>query len=106
MSSSKYHAKRTEVDGIVFDSKREAARYQELKLLQMAGKIESLELQPVYQLLVKSGRSVGKYRADFRYFDVETQEWIVEDSKGVRTPVYRLKRKIVEAVYDIRIVEV
>ena len=103
---TKYHAVRTTIDGITFDSKREATRYQELKLLQRSGLIESLELQPTFQLLVKTGKSVGRYRADFKYFDVAMRVWIVEDSKGVRTPVYRLKKKIVDEVYKIKIDEV
>jgi len=102
---SKYHAVRTEVDGIVFDSKKEAARYQELKLLEFTGEIKQLELQPAFELLVKTGRAVGKYKADFRYLDVHRNKWVVEDVKGMRTPVYRLKKKIVEEVYGIEIVE-
>lgn len=103
---SKYHSVKTEIDGVVFDSKREAARYLELKLLAQAGQIKQLELQPVFNLVVKTGKSVGKYRADFKYYDVARKEWIIEDSKGVRTPVYRLKKKIVEEIYGIRISEV
>jgi len=104
--TTKYHAVKTTIDGITFDSKREATRYQELKLLQRSGLIMGLELQPVFQLLVKTGKSVGKYKADFKYFDPTKKEWIVEDSKGVRTPVYRLKKKIIEEVYKIKINEV
>jgi hypothetical protein len=103
---TKYNAVKTVVDGITFDSKREATRYQELKLLQRSGVIMALELQPVFQLFVKTGKSVGKYKADFKYFDLARKQWIVEDSKGFRTPVYRLKKKIVEEVYKIRISEV
>ena len=100
---NKYHARKTEVDGIVFDSKREAARYSELKLLQAAGEIRDLELQPEYELAV-AGRVVGKYIADFRYMD--GGRVVVEDAKGVRTDVYRLKKKMVEAIYGIKILEV
>lgn len=103
---SKYRAVKTVVNGITFDSKREAARYQELKLLELAGQIKGLELQPVFQLLVKTGKSVGKYKADFKYYDMTKKQWITEDSKGVRTPVYRLKKKIIEEVYGITINEV
>jgi hypothetical protein len=102
---SKYHSVKTTVEGIRFDSKREAARYVELRTLLAAGCIQKLELQPEFQLVVSTGKSVGKYRADFRYYDVDKLEWIVEDVKGVRTPVYRLKKKIVEEVYGIDIVE-
>lgn len=103
---SKYNAVRTVVDNITFDSKKEAARYVELKILESAGQIVSLELQPVFQLLVKSGRSVGKYRADFKYYDCQKRDWVIEDVKGVKTAVYRLKKRIVEEVYGIKIIEV
>lgn len=104
MSYSKYHNKKTEVDGIVFDSKREASRYLELKLLQQAGEIQDLILQPSYELRVEGGKVIGKYFADFKYR--VGMKVVVEDSKGVRTDVYRLKKRIVEAVYGIKIVEV
>jgi hypothetical protein len=103
---SKYHAIKTTIDGIVFASKREATRYQELKLMERAGLISCLELQPVFRLIVKTGKSVGVYKADFKFWDVATKQWIIEDSKGVRTPVYRLKKRIVEEVYQIKISEV
>lgn len=127
---SKYRAVRTEVDGITFASKKEAARYGELKLLEKAGSIRALELQPVFALRVAATRThewkngplagksvtfnvdkkVGVYLADFQYEELtETGgRWdrVVEDVKGVRTPVYRLKKKMVEAIYGITIREV
>jgi len=96
MNKNKYRAVKTEVDGIVFDSKREAARYMELMLLQRAGEISHLELQPVYECVV-NGKKICTYRADFRYFTKLGN--IVEDVKGVKTPIYRLKKKLVEALY-------
>lgn len=93
---NKYKAVRTEVDGITFDSKREATRYMELMLLQRAGEIERLELQPKYDCIV-NGRKICTYRADFRYFTKENS--VVEDVKGMKTAVYRLKKKLVEALY-------
>lgn len=93
---NKYRAVKTEVDGITFDSKREAARYMELMLLQKAGEISRLELQPKYDCVV-NGHKICTYRADFRYFDASNS--IVEDVKGMKTPVYRLKKKLVEALY-------
>lgn len=102
---SKYGAKRTEVDGIVFASKAEARRYQELRLLERAGEIERLELQPRYPLVVNTV-TIGTYVGDFRYLDTRNGRRTVEDVKGVRTPVYRLKCKLVKALYDIDIVEV
>lgn len=105
---NKYHAIKTKVDGITFDSKKEAARYQELKLMERAGLLKQIELQPVFNLIVKTGKSVGVYRADFRYYDMATHQWIIEDvkSQATKTPVYRLKKRIVEEVYKISISEV
>ena len=115
---SKYGAIRTTVDGIVFASKAEARRYAELKLLEKAGRIRDLELQPSFPLEVVSPRNgeviqVGTYRADFRYREIEMHEggfgrWriVIEDVKGMPTPVYRLKKKLMEARYGIAITEI
>lgn len=102
---SKYHNIKTERDGYIFDSKKEAARYQELVLLQLAGVIADLELQPKYDLLV-NGVKIGTYMADFRYKDIATDETIVEDAKGVRTALYRRSKKHMKAQYGIDIKEV
>jgi dsDNA-binding SOS-regulon protein len=104
MPYMKYGNKKTVVDGITFDSKKEAARYVELKMLQQAGEIQDLLLQPSFELRVDGGKVVGRYFADFKYR--QGNRVIVEDVKGVRTDVYRLKKKIVEAVHHIQIVEV
>lgn len=104
---SKYNAKRTEVDGYVFDSKAEAGRYSVLKMLEKADgadRISELELQPKF-LLIINGKKVGTYIADFRYIDSRGNT-VIEDVKGMKTPVYRLKKKIVEALYNIEIVEI
>ena len=103
----KYNAQRTEVDGFVFDSKREARRYQELQLLERAGQIEHLELQPIFDISV-NGQKICKYIADFRYMDLApgSAGVVVEDSKGVKTDVYKLKKKLVKAVYGIDVKEV
>jgi hypothetical protein len=102
---TKYGAIRTEVDGITFASKAEARRYAELRLLLDAGAIYDLTLQPRFDLSV-NGVKIGTYVADFRYVDGETHEILVEDVKGVRTPVYRLKAKLVKALYGITVQEV
>lgn len=86
------------VDGITFASAAEAGRYAELALLEAAGTIGGLERQPEYELLPpfahKGGRERGiRYRADFRYRD-EAGQVVVEDVKGHRTAVYKLKRKL------------
>ena len=105
---SKYHAVPTEIDGIRFASKAEARRYQELSLLESGGAIRELELQPAYDLIV-NGVKVGRYVGDFRYWDNERNVAVVEDVKGgnaTKTPVYRLKRKLVQAIHGITISEV
>lgn len=98
----------TEVDGLKFPSKKEANRYSELKLLQLGGKVRDLNLQVSYDLVV-SGTKVCVYRADFVYQEKcdKTGEWseIVEDTKGFKTPEYKLKKKLMKAVYDIDIRE-
>lgn len=93
---SKYRAVKTEIDGIVFDSKGEARRYAELKLLEKAGQIAGLEVQPLFPCIV-NGKRVCVYRADFVYFENNTR--VVEDFKGFRTPTYRLKKKLAEACH-------
>ena len=99
---SKYKAIKTEVDGIVFDSKKEAKRYQELRLLERAGEISNLELQPKYVITI-NGQKVCTYVGDFRYFT--NSKRVVEDCKGFRTPVYRLKRKLLSIVYNVTVLE-
>lgn len=85
------------VDGITFDSKAEARRYSELRMMERAGAITDLELQPEFEIIPafeyrgKKERGV-KYRADFRY--CENGQVVVEDVKGHRTEVYRIKRKL------------
>ena len=102
---TKYRAIRTMVDGIYFDSKREANRYSELKMMEKAGIINSLKLQPEFKCVV-NGKKVCTYKADFEYLMVDDigpqgqiSYYIVEDVKGFKTPVYRLKKKLVEACY-------
>lgn len=101
---SKYHARKTEVDGIVFDSKREAARYQELRQMEQAGLIEDLQLQQRFELIPKHGKNRAVYYvADFVY--LQSGHRIVEDCKGFRTDVYKLKKKLFEYRYDTEILE-
>ena len=102
----KYNNTKIRVDGRLFDSKAEAARWQELQLLERAGEITELERQVEYELIPKQkGERAAKYVADFRYVDNEGKT-VVEDTKGVRTPVYILKRKLLLWVHGIRIREV
>lgn len=121
-SAGKYNAKKTKVDGIVFDSLKEANRYKELRLLQRAGEIAGLEMQYKFEIIPehreadtigpRGGRKKGKiieparyYVADFYYMNCETGEWIVEDVKGFKTPEYKLKKALMYDRYRIRIRE-
>jgi len=92
---TKYSAIPTFIDGIRFASKAEARRYSELKILERAEKITHLELQPKFTCIV-NGTKVCTYIADFAYFTDKTR--VIEDVKGVKTPVYKLKKKLVEAL--------
>lgn len=103
----KYRAKPVVVDGIRFASTAEAKRYGELRMLEKAGKIRRLELQPSYPLHAPSGVGqvkVGKYVGDFAYW--EREAFVIEDVKGIRTPLYKWKKKHFEAEYGVTIVEV
>ena len=103
VSRHKYNAKKVIVDEIEFDSKKEAKRYQELKLLEKSGKIRDLKLQPVF-LLQEGFYYKGKaqrqitYKADFEYIDERGQR-VVEDVKGFKTDVYKIKKKLFLAKY-------
>lgn len=124
---SKYKSKRTVVNGRVFDSRKEARRYQELVLLERGGQISNLRLQVSFELIPaqyalsdevytkgahkgerKRGTCIEKavtYRADFVYTDSKGNT-VVEDVKGIKTKDYIIKRKLMLSVYGIRIVEV
>lgn len=102
-SASKYRNKKTVIDGITFDSRREASRYGVLKIMQAAGLISGLRLQVPYVITV-NGEKICKYVADFVY--QENGREVVEDVKGVRTREYILKRKLMFAVFGIEIKEV
>lgn len=98
----KYNAQKTTVDGITFDSKAEARRYTELKLLEKAGVIGSLKLQPVYPLqdgFIRNGKRYLpiKYKADFEY--IQDNQMVVEDVKGVETEPFKIKKKMFLAKY-------
>lgn len=102
---SKYGNTRKEVDGIVFDSIKEANRYRELKLLLKAGAIGLLELQVPFELN-QGGTHSLKYIADFVYLDALTGQKIVEDAKGHRTREYLKKRRLMLKIHNIKIKEV
>lgn len=122
---SKYHSKQMVIDGIVFDSRKEGGRYCELLLLQRAGEISNLQRQVEYELLPnqycseerysKSGKRLKDkltllerkvcYIADFVYIDKDGN-LIVEDTKGMRTKDYILKRKMMLYFHGISIKEI
>lgn len=117
----KYGNKKVEIDGHVFDSRKEARRYQELRLLEKAGAIQDLQTQVKFVLIpaqyepdiigkrggVKRGKLIERecsYIADFQY--IENGKLIVEDTKGFRTKDYIIKRKLMLHEYGIRIKEI
>lgn len=109
---SKYKNKKVTVNGKVFDSKKEAKRYCELIKLEQAGLIKDLETQKKF-LLLDTFRKNGKiykqinYYADFVYYNIYEKKTIVEDVKGYRTEVYKIKKKLFEYKYpDLTITEV
>lgn len=119
---SKYNAKKCHYDGITFDSGREMKRYVQLKLMERAGEISDLKLQVKYELIpvqrepdiigerggVKKGKIIEypcHYIADFVYKDKEGNQ-VVEDSKGFKTPEYKIKKKLALYMLGIRIQEV
>lgn len=119
---SKYGAKKTEIDGIVFDSKKEANYYIKLKAMEQAGEISELDLQKPFELIpvqrepstfTKKGKEVlGKvierkccYVADFWYKDKDGVCHCV-DTKGFKTADYKIKKKLMLWRYGIKIEEV
>jgi hypothetical protein len=100
---SKYRAKRTEIDGHKFASKMEGRRYEILRDMEKRGEIQNLSLQPRFRLEVNDLK-ICDYIADFRYVNADGEE-VIEDVKGALTPVYRVKRNLMKALYDITILE-
>lgn len=112
MRYRKYSNKKVEVDGIKFDSKLEAKRYKELKAMEGRGEITELTLQPVFELQ-PSFRHNGKthrkitYIADFSYFLKDSDKLVVEDVKGFKTDIYKLKMKLFLYRYpDVDFIEI
>lgn len=125
---NKYGNKKVTIDGVAFDSKREAMRYKDLRFLEMCGAIKDLKRQVVFELLpvqrekstkvYKKGKKKGQpiegkiiekavsYIADFTYIDSATGKMVVEDAKGMRTRDYILKRKMLLYFHGIKIQEV
>jgi hypothetical protein len=104
LKRSKHNSIITIVDGIKFRSKLEAKVYCDLKILKLAGKVSDFTLQPAFPIII-NGIKCFKYYADFRvlYANKPAEYW---DAKGMKTAMYKLKKKCVEAQYGIKIIEV
>lgn len=106
---SKYGNKKFKADGILWDSKKEFARWCELRILEKGKVISDLQRQKEFELIPKQRDSQGKairavkYKADFVY--IENNKLIVEDCKGFKTEVYKLKKKLMLYVHGIEIRE-
>jgi hypothetical protein len=106
---NKQHAIKTVVDGMTFASKKEADRYSQLKLLQRNGDIVYLQTQVKFSLNV-AGVHICDYIADFVYVDRDKNGYVVEDVKGQKSgtiyQVFRIKKKLMKACYDIDVIEI
>ena len=104
---NKYNAKKTVVDGITFDSMKEANRYCQLLLMLKTGIISELETQPRYDI-IHNGVKVCFYKADFRY--MQDGAIVVEDVKGCKKgaaySMFRLKKKLVKAFHGVEVIEI
>lgn len=126
-TNGKYNAKKVQYDGITFDSKKEYRRFLDLKALEKAGIIKNLERQVKYVLIpaqrepdiigsrggIKKGKLIERecaYYADFVYTVIETGEKVVEDVKGYRGggayEIFKIKRKLMLYIHDIKIIEI
>lgn len=108
---NKYRNNKVEYDGILFDSKKEAKRYSELKLLERTGRIQNLKRQVPFTLIPRINDQNGKciqrackYYADFVY--TYNNKLVVEDTKGVRTAEYKIKKKLMLYQHNIIIKEI
>lgn len=102
-SKRKYRNQPVVIDGIRFDSKREAAYYGELKLREKAGEVGGVELQKRFQILGPTGVLVCVYVADFAFWDHREDRFRIIDVKGVETKEFKLKRKMMRAFNGIEI---
>ncbi len=93
------------VDGIFFHSKKEARYYKVLKAMQQAGIIRDLETQPKFKLDINDVH-ICNYFGDFKYFDNELDQEVIVDVKGVRTQVYKLKKRLMKAIHGIEVEEI
>lgn len=101
---NKYRSRKVSMGGISFDSKKEARQWGLLVQMQALGRIRDLRRQVTYRLEV-NGTLICSYRADFVYFDCEENREVVADAKGMKTPEYKLKKKMMKAIHGIEIKE-
>lgn len=112
--AGKYRNEKTAVNGVKFDSKKEAKHYQNLKVLEMIGEISELQTQVKFSLIPSQYEGIGKsrrcierecsYIADFTF--LRNGKLVVQDAKGFRTPEYRIKKKLLLQVHGIQIEEI
>ena len=103
---SKYRNKKVVIDGITFDSIAESKRYLYLKQLENAGDITHLRLQPKFDYMAEnSNKKLFTYKADFDYCTDDGQ-YVVEDVKGFKTTIYKLKKKLIEDRFNVKITEI
>jgi hypothetical protein len=111
MNNNKFNAKKTIIDGITFDSKKEASYYIRLGALMRAknesDRVVNIELQPRYDIIINDEK-IGHYKADFKvdYADGRTEIIDVKGyKKGAAYQLFRLKKKVIEALHNIKIIE-
>jgi hypothetical protein len=108
---SKYRNVKVRLDGYVFDSKKEADRYLQLLMREKVGEVSGLTVHPRFDLEVNEQRAC-RYVADFSYYvsrsDIKGRALVVEDvkSKATRTASYRIKKRLMKAVFGIEVVEI
>lgn len=99
---NKFGAVRTTLDGITFDSKREAAYYAELKLRERAGEVADVQLRKPFTLVI-NGQLIGTYRCDFAFHDNLTRSYRVVDVKGVETREFKRTKRLMRALHGIEV---
>jgi len=101
----KYNAKKVTVHNIKFDSIVESQRYVALLEQQRKGKIKDLELQKSFEMVI-DGEKICRYIADFSYYTVPDNKYVVEDVKGFKTDVYKIKKKLMKGIFKIEVIEI
>lgn len=100
--ANKYKAKKCKIDGYTFDSLMEGRRYNELKLLERARKIDTLHIHPSFEIEINL-KHICTVLLDFDYYDKASKKMVYEDVKGCKTALSSLKKKLVEAQYLITV---